>query len=226
MPAKTLLLFLATTALCLADPAHADERGWYVAFGASITSLEDTSGTIANAPMPGSTVRTENPFENGYAIDLAAGRRLGDFRVEVEIGYAEDTQDSYTALVPPTGEINADVTQTTLKGMINGYYDFTFRGARPYVGAGVGAAMIDLEFIAPRAPFPNEAPLRLIDDGDTRFAYQLMAGVSFPVSERVSLGIGYRWFDAGTLEVQDLRNEAVTRDHKGHALGARVSFQF
>lgn len=210
-----IVVLLGSAASSSSMAANAAD-GWYVSAAATISLLNDTSGTIANAPTPGSTVRLENPLKTGYGGQFALGHSFGSFRVEGEFGYTHNTQDQYTAIVPPTGSIKADVKDDALRGMVNGYYDFSYGSITPYVGAGVGVARVDINFFAPRAPFPAEASRQLIKDGDTRFAYQLMAGIAVPLSDDVAFTVQYRWFDAGTVEARDVRGEGITRDHAGH----------
>ncbi len=216
--------------LALSAPATAwaqsDAGDWYGSAAGTISFLKDTEGTIANAPAPGSTVRTEHELETGYGFQVALGRTLGAFRIEAEVGYTRNEQDHYVAIIPPTGRIPADVFQEALRGMANVYYDFSIGDVRPFIGAGLGIARIDVEFVAPRAPFPTEAPRELINDTDTRFAYQLMAGAALPVNARTALFAQYRWFDAGRFRGLDSRGERAERDHVGHNIdiGLRVSF--
>lgn len=199
---------------------------WYVAATGDVSFLNATGGTIANAPTPGSTVVTQNPIKTGWGGGLAVGRGFGPFRVEGEVGYTRNTQSRYVSIVPATGSITADVKDDAIRGMVNGYYDLAWGRLRPYVGAGVGAARIDIDFFAPRAPFPTEAPRQLIKNGQTRFAYQLMTGVAVPVSKRLALTAQYRWFDAGTVDTTDLRGQQTTRDHAGHNLDLGLRFKY
>jgi OOP family OmpA-OmpF porin len=208
--------------------AHAQaESKWYVAAAGTLSLREDTSGTIANAPTPGNTVRTENSFEPGYGGHLAVGRAFGQLRIEGELGYARDTQDSYTAIVPATGFIIADVEEKTTRAMVSAYWDFSQIGpVQPYIGGGVGYAWRDLVFMGPRAPFPTEQPRRLIDESDDGFAWQAVGGLAAPLTETVDLTVQYRWFDAGDFEGVDARNEAITRDSAGHAIDVGVRLKF
>jgi opacity protein-like surface antigen len=200
--------------------------GWYVSASATVSILNDTDGTVANAPMPGSTVRTQNPLETGFGGQIALGRAFGPVRLEGEFGYTRNKQDRYVAIVPPTGAIPADVKDDAIRGMVNGYYDFSYGRFQPYVGAGAGVARINIDFFAPRAPFPSEPPRQLIKNGETRFAYQLISGVAVPVGEKAALTLQYRWFDAGTVKTNDERGQETTRNHAGHNvdLGLRVRF--
>jgi opacity protein-like surface antigen len=227
MGLKAIWLSLSALSVGLAGAASAQESsGWYASAGGTLSLREDTDGTIADAPTPGNTVRTRNTFEPGYGGQLAIGRGFGQFRLEGELGYARESQDMYTALTPATGRIFADVEEETLRLMLNGYVDFDAGAVRPYLGAGVGYASVDVQFVGSRAPFPTEQPRLLIDDSDAGFAWQVMAGASVPVNERVSFTLQYRWFDAGEFEAVDTRNEAVRREHAGHNIdvGLRLSF--
>jgi len=227
MQIRRIATVVGVLAIGIPQAVRADEgEGWYVSGSATLSQLKDTAGTIANAPVPGSTVRSENSFETGIGGSIAIGRDFGRFRAEVEAGYTSDSQNSYTSIAPPTGRIVANVDQTTLRGMANGYFDITDGPIQPYVGAGLGITKIDLLFIAPRAPFPTEDPRRLIDGDDTRFAYQIMGGVSARISKSLSFTLQYRWFDAGTVTIADSRGEATTRDVAGHHIdaGLRVTF--
>lgn len=222
---KRSLLVLLLGSLPATAQAQED-GGLYLAASATLATLQDTEGTIANAPVPGSTVRTENSFGSGAGGQVAVGYDFGSFRLEVEGGYARNKQDDYVAIVPPTGRMNADVKHTAFRLMVNGYYDLLDGPVRPYVGGGAGVAKVELDFFGPRAPFPTEAPRQLIKDSDRSFAYQLIAGVAVPVGGSAAVTLQYRWFDAGTIKPVDIRNEIVTRKHRGHNidLGVRIGF--
>jgi opacity protein-like surface antigen len=59
----------------------------------------------------------------------------------------------------------------------------------PYIGGGIGYAI---------SKFHGGA---VYDGVDGNFAWQLGVGVDVDVSEETSLGLGYRYFDAGNVEV-------------------------
>lgn len=207
--------------------AHAEsDPHWYGAASVDISLLKDTNGSIANAPTPGNTVRTFSPTQTGIGGQIAVGYDFGHVRIEVEGGYTRNTDNRYVAIVPPTGNIPADVKRTAFRGMVNGYYDFGKGRVQPYVGVGIGGLSGKVDFFAPRAPFPTEAPRQLINASDARFAYQLMAGVAIPVSRRLKLTAQYRWLDAGTLRPLDARGQQTTSDYRGHHidLGLRIGF--
>ena len=222
-----IVIGAVASAVLSVGAAQAQAAGdWYVAAAGTVSEPRDTKGAIANAGAPGFTVRTANSFETGYGVQAAIGRQVGRFRLEGEIGFTRDKQDHYVAIAPPTGRIPADVEQDTLRAMVNGYVDLSDGSIQPFIGAGIGAARVDLKFVAARAPFPTEPPRELINDRDTKFAYQLMGGLAVPLTERLRLTAQYRWFDVGKFALKDVRGERVTRSLSGHNLdlGLRLAF--
>jgi len=67
--------------------------------------------------------------------------------------------------------------------MVNGYYDIHLGALSPYVGAGAGIGFLNIE-------------------DEANFAWQVMAGVSFAVSDRVSASVGWTRLDAGEVEIR------------------------
>ena len=121
------------------------------------------------------------PFENDPAIVLngAIGIELNPMvRVEGEIGFHFNTADQ--------GGTATDWTFRTVSFMGNGYFDIpTNSPLRPYVGAGVGFANVNLE--ADSFGFTSS-------DSDLVGAFQLMAGLGFDFSPRATFTAGIRYF--------------------------------
>ena len=70
--------------------------------------------------------------------------------------------------------------------MGNGYIDFPMPSPfRPYLGAGLGFAIVDLE----ADNFGLTA-----NDSDLVAAFQLMAGIGYEISPKATLTFGYRYF--------------------------------
>jgi opacity protein-like surface antigen len=87
--------------------------------------------------------------------------------------------------------------------MFNGYVDLgTWSGITPYVGAGVGFAYNKLSgFTDTGYAFTNgvNSPVGgyANDAGKWNFAWGLMAGLSFDVTQNLKLDLGYRYLDYG-----------------------------
>jgi len=119
-------------------------------------------------------------FDNdpAFVVNGAIGVELNPtIRIEGEIGLHANTADQ--------GGTGIDWTFTTVSFMGNGYIDFPMPSPfRPYVGAGLGFAVVyleeDLGFTA--------------DDSDLVAAFQLMAGIGYEISPKATLTFGYRYF--------------------------------
>ena len=109
---------------------------------------------------------------------------------------------------PPPVAPEADPLHTSITSytaMFNAYKDLgTFGNLTPYVGAGVGVAynkMDDVYFTG------NPALVNKIKgDSELSFAWSLMAGVGYHLSERTTLDIGYRYLDLGDASSERVDN--------------------
>ncbi|MCH6581362.1 MAG: porin family protein [Nitrospinae bacterium] len=99
-------------------------------------------------------------------------------RLEGEIGLHVNTADQ--------GGTGIDWTFRTVSFMGNGYIDFPMPSPfRPYLGAGLGFAIVDLE--------ADDFGLTA-NDSDLVAAFQLMAGIGYEISPKATLTFGYRYF--------------------------------
>ena len=223
-----------SAALAFAGPAHAQSAdraetdGWYLAGAGTVALLDDAPIDIAvpEIPIPGGVIKTNFAMNTGYGVQMAVGRKFGSFRLEGEAGYAANHSDHYTAIIPPTGRITSDGQHSALRLMANGYVDFGHGAIQPYVGGGIGWTRVRNRVIAPRAPFPTEAPMRLIDDQANAFAWQLIAGAAIRLSPKLALTAQYRRFSAGEILGKDLVSHKFSSRHAGHNIdiGLRVRF--
>lgn len=132
--------------------------------------------------------------ETGWTVDAAVGRSFGAFRTEGQILYSEADHKV------------GDGQTKVLAGMLNGYYDFeTGTRFKPFVGAGVGLGQVKLDGGA-------------AEDDDTGFAYQLQTGVAYPINDRLSAQVAYRYMGVNDVKLRsgasslrgDYRDQAVT----------------
>ncbi len=97
--------------------------------------------------------------------------------------------------------------------MLNAYYDInTGTKLTPYVGAGFGYANVE-------GKLSIEGESDSVDDNN--FAWQIGAGSSYALNEKILLDAGYRYVDYG-----DFTKEDVNVDTTAHELyvGARYAF--
>lgn len=140
--------------------------------------------------------------DTGWTADVAVGRQFNsNFRAEAELLYSDaDHEDS-------AGKIKV------LAGLANAFYDFdTGTKIRPYVGAGVGIGQVKLD----------DGP---VDDDDTGFAYQLMTGVSYPINDKLSAQVGYRYLGVTEVEVGS-GPQAIQGDYHDQAVTVGFTYKF
>lgn len=140
--------------------------------------------------------------ETGWTVDAAVGRQIDyNFRAEGQLIYSNDEQKV------------GDGRIKVLAGLANAYYDFdTGTKLRPFVGAGVGIGQVKLEGGA-------------VDDDDTGFAYQLQTGVTYPINDRLSAQIGYRYLGVNNVEVGS-GAQAVRGDYHDQAVTVGLTYKF
>lgn len=216
--------------MIFASPAVAQASGdpspWYVSGNVGASFLKDARTSVANAPAPGLFVVTNQKINTGIGGALAAGRRFGPVRAEVELGLTRNRADEYDTLLPFQNSVDTKTKLDSRRIMLNGYFDFVRGTITPYVGAGIGSVRTHFRVFAARAPFPTEAPRQLIDDRDTKLAYQLMAGAAVRIAPQVALTGQYRWLNAGRIKGNDSRGEQFITRYRGHnpEVGVRLSF--
>ena len=146
----------------------------------------------------------ELELDGGFGFTAAAGYggETGPSG-EIEFGYRSvdinalkgisASAQGVTVSVP--GEISVDGDVTTLSLMANGIYVFEAGNFRPYFGGGLGLVRHDATMDAQTVEFEGQVlPVDETSDDDVVFAYQAMAGVSFPISEGAEIRAGYRYF--------------------------------
>ncbi len=131
----------------------------------------------------------------GVTFAGALGYDFGSFRVEFEAGYQWNGLDEIGTL-NFADDAPGDVV--VFSYLLNGYYDINTNTAfTPYISAGLGLAKVEfdgfVDFLHPTAPNTN--------DDDLVFAYQIGAGIGYPVTEQVTIDANYRFFGTSDLEL-------------------------
>jgi len=187
----------------------------------------------------------QTEFDSGIALSGEAGLKYdGGLRSGIEVVYTQADVDTHSGVTLAGGDIGgidaaalagaadplgvsvADLVAdgqgdiTTVGVFANAYYDFNRDGqVQPYVGAGIGFLDVDVEY--------SPSGVGIIDDGETKFAYQLKAGASVQVTDTWELygEYAYRASDdievnndlfPGTLDIENTQNI--------FSIGARYTF--
>lgn len=219
-----------------------DNRGSF-----SSDFLTGTGTTIPNnTPLPaGTSVGWTTEFDTGYTLSAALGRRFDNgLRGEIELAYQSNDVDTHNnvqaagipldnqdvgVLISGAPQQGATVGEIVANGrgsvettflMANVYYDFNQYGAlTPYVGAGVGAGFVNVEY----AP----SGVGIVDDDDIVLAYQLVAGASYEINDRTALFAQYRYRATADVETNvDLFPATLDVENRASVIEAGLRFNF
>jgi opacity protein-like surface antigen len=209
---KKLTIVLMAMALVVGGVASPALAGPYFSINGGAVWVNDADLSIDGYGKFG-----ELTFETGYSVSAAFGNSYSSgFRSEVEFAYRTNDLDDGKVSVPElslyeAGPIDGELSSWAV--MINGYYDFdTGSALKPFIGAGLGYANVDLE-------------LESESDDDGVFAYQLMAGLGFAISKEVSFDLQYRFF-ATDDPMYSIYGIALEYEYMTHNVMAGLRFSF
>ncbi len=204
---QKLLIAAAATAL-MAAPSFAsaqDGSGWYLKGAAGYgvgTDLDITGGVVGDAEA-----------EGNIAGNLGIGYDFGDnWRVELD---GTTMWNDYGAIAQGS-ETFAKLRTDAL--MLNAIYDFSdFGKFAPYVGAGVGIVRGDASVVAHDFPdangFTATNPICVGSRGDTNafscdyldedtgLGWQLLAGLGYAITDKLTWDTNYRYMQASDFEL-------------------------
>src|SRR3546814_6007656 len=146
----------------------------------------------------------------GYDVDGTVGYDFGALRVETEVGYRRATVDGISSTVATPIYANGGLANlaagnydfaggstSALSFMLNGLLDFgDDDGVQGFVGGGVGVARV-------KANYALSTGGSFLDDSDTVFAWQGLAGVRAPLSDHLDVPFKYRFFNADNVKYVD-----------------------
>lgn len=188
------------------------DTGYSFARDANIKWAQTDPLTLNYLSSDVSTLNTDG----GWFGEVGAGCGWGGsrgIRAEVMLGLrgsrdidgkpANDWYDPGTGGPPEDDPLHTSVKSYTM--MLNLYKDFgTFGRITPYVGAGIGVAYNKMDEVY----FTGNPSLvnRIGGNSDLSFAWSLMAGVGYKLTNRAVLDVGYRYIDLGSIESSNIDN--------------------
>ena len=206
---KTTLLLATVAAAALATPALAqDASSNYLQFnlGANVGGQVDLDVTSGPDTFSG-----EADLETGTFGSITGGLGMeGGWALEGELLLMTsdiETDDADAALGAPL-----EAHLESHAAMVNGVYNFSAGGIRPYVGAGVG-------FGRAKYSLAGES------EDDMGIAWQVKAGVVIPSSDTLSWDVGYRFVSFPSFDIRE-GADSLDADASAHILsvGARITF--
>lgn len=203
-------------------PAAYEFNGWYLRGDAGL-GVNATKPSLAVSPDPlaggGYSAAATNDFYNptissSGIFDIGFGYQFNSwFRGDITEEYRGGSHFQTLEVLNDSGATPniqyADFYRGDLSSwvtMFNGYADLgTWYGVTPYVGGGLGFAYNKLSGFtdsgyasdASTGGIPVPAGGYSSDGGKWNFAWGLMAGLSFDVTQNLKLDLGYRYLDYG-----------------------------
>ena len=208
---KKLLLTSAAVLAVFSSAANAADITPYASVKAVMSF---TDGTNKVTEDDGTRWKENNKVKN-FGGDVAVGAKMGAVRAELAYTYlAKDDKtrkDDY-------GKYKTEISGQSF--MLNGYYDLeTPTIFKPYVGAGVGMAKMKYKFKDTYPDYPEDNETNSVSKN--KFAYSLMAGVGAEITKNVTVDVGYRYTDYGTIS-----KDRTKFDTKAHQILAGVRYSF
>jgi OOP family OmpA-OmpF porin len=195
-------------AAMLGTAAYADPyKGLYVSGGLGMNWVEDAD--VSNGASG------EVDYDTGWLGAIAVGYGFGNgFRLEGEMSHRRNDADDFSG-------VSLSGRAETTGFMANVLYDFNFsRKFMPYVGFGLGAAVVEADEVSP-LPAADR-----VNDEDTTFAWQAIVGVTVPLSEQLDLFADYRYFDAGDVDLRSDGGTDIDTEYAAHSAMIGIRFRF
>ena len=225
---KQTAMLLAGAAAILAVPAQARDGQFYIGVNGGVSFEDQVDVDLANTDP-----QTNGAFadtKTGLDADVVVGYDFGAFRLEAEGGYKRNAYDGLTVVnsailpgdltVPPGTVVQNEEDLSIWSGMLNGLVELGKDGGfQVFAGGGVGFANVDL-------PVEVAGVGTVIDDSATDFAWQLLGGLRFAVSDNVDLGLKYRYFVADNFEFQAANGLPIEADYTPHSVLASLVYNF
>jgi outer membrane protein OmpA-like peptidoglycan-associated protein len=226
-----LLATVAGVSIAAASQSSAHHQGWYVGLEAGANWIDDTSVlfdrpvysdvSIESVSLPYYGNSAGLTFDTGWAGFATVGYGFEkNWRIELELGYRDnDAELNYGYYPEPDLEaaraiyfnrFSGDMTEWT--AMVNVIYDVPLTERLDLnIGLGVGVDHVQLDL--------HSGGYKLVDDNDTRFAFQAIAGLTYELTSRLDLTLTYRYLNVSEpefgsgyqkLQLDDLEKHTVS----------------
>jgi outer membrane protein W len=199
MKVKSLVLY-AAIASALSAPAFAEDSmkwfepgKWYVRIGAGASVQNDQN--IDQTGLAASGIDGKMNIDSGYTAGISLGYMI-DKHWSTEVAWDYISNDADLKLSNGNQLKNGDLASTIL--FFNGRYTFdeiAQTKLRPYLGAGLGLVTeIDADVrLAGKSLEFNER---------NKLAYQLMAGATYPINEKIDFDAGVRYLRVDSVDLE------------------------
>lgn len=179
---------------CYEDICCEDQTGFYVGTFAGANFISSSNSHSRNVNV----YNNRRNFNTGYVVDASVGYRwCHDIRMEFEYAYRSNQgRHRWNQSNNVSGSFcskHKNFVQNAY--MFNGFYDIAGCQdwcVKPFVGAGVGYANTRNA----RHHVNNGDSSRRRHNCDGGFAWQIIAGLAYPICDQIDLSLEYRFFKA------------------------------
>lgn len=211
MQARSAVSSLLTAAACVygAAPASAQGNTGFYLEGNLGYAFPDSVDASASG------IDGEVELKDAFVFGGALGYRFPWVRLELNGSYRKFDTDKVKA---QGQSVSGNGDATAVVGLFNVYVDPDLDlgvPVHPYLGGGIGGAYVKLDT-------GDDAPLS-VDDEAGAFAWNLAAGLSYDVTEHITLSAGYRYLrfegtdfsagvagvDTGDVDVDDITSHEI-----------------
>ncbi len=222
-----------------------EQRGWYLRGDVGYGLWRD-AGTPQHTGAQGvSTSFDEARFGRPVAGAIGVGYRVNDiFRADITGELFASKMDGTIDVAEPCSGSTVSGTTCSYGGeadfhayglMLNGYIDIAnVVGFTPYVGAGIGMMRVVWDDFSGAAACSGVAcgtddTTSVLQNGESswRFSYALMAGVTYALTDRLKLDVGYRYSDiAGGPMFRSAAGDAEDDGIRRHEVRVGLNLSF
>ena len=215
---------ISVLAVSLAGSTALAQGSNYIVVSAMYSSALDSDYNVADVTGKygmkgggGFLMAYGHRFDNGFAIETEFSTKSSK---ATSIKLDQNLVVSGTTVPAGTYPFPAPIKVTTTAFMANGVFRMgdVGLGLRPFFGAGIGLANAKVHDYT-ISDGANDIEL----DGGTggATAYQFLGGVAVPISESMSVRVGYRYFATGNF---DLGSEKIKTSSHNFEIGAEFTF--
>lgn len=231
MKNTNILLAGAAAIAVSAAPAAARDGQPYIGIEGGVSLKDKVTVEIDNVPADGRLTRAATARTKlGVDGDVILGYDFGPVRLEAEGGYKNNKYRGLTVqntgilpagvTVPPGTVVRNERDLEIWSGMVNALLDLgRDEGLQVYGGGGVGFANL-------RLPVRVAGVGDIIDDNKTDFAWQLIGGVRFPVTDNLDLGVKYRYFNVDDFRLRASNGRELEANYSAHSVLASLVWNF
>ena len=162
--------------------------------------------TCCGEPLPGTGSFDSGELDGAFSLGAGVGYQINDYlRTDLTVDYwfGDDFDGSTTGFCGAVLCTSTDSSSMSAWLLLaNAYVDLgTYYGFTPYLGAGIGGARVQWDDLT-----NTVAGVTTVHDGDEnwRFAWAVMAGTSYCLTDALKLDVGYRFSHINGGQMFDL----------------------